>query len=84
MSYHTGLLDFSNNSLKEVVEDLNQYQTNYTIQIANADVNNCLITTSFKNEKIEDILKVITSTLQLTYRKDEEKKLITIEGAYCK
>lgn len=84
MAYHTGVLDFSNKSLKEVVEDLNQYQTNYTIQIANADVNNCLITTSFKNEKIEDILKVITTTLQLTYRKDEEKKLITIEGAYCK
>lgn len=84
MAYHTGVLNFSNKSLKEVVEDLNQYQTNYTVQIANSNVNNCLITTSFKNEKIEDILKVITTTLQLTYTKDESKKLITIEGAYCK
>ncbi len=84
MAYHTGVLNFSNKSLKEVVEDLNQYQTNYTVQIANSNVNNCLITTSFKNEKIEDILKVITTTLQLTYSKDESKKLITIEGAYCK
>lgn len=84
MAYHTGVLDFSNQTLKEVVEDLNQYQTFYTIQIANSDVNNCLITTTFKNEKIEDILKIITSTLQLTYTKDEANKLIIIEGAQCK
>jgi len=84
IAYHTGVLNFSNKSLKEVVEDLNQYQTNYTVQIANSNVNNCLITTSFKNETIEDILKVITTTLQLTYTKDESKKIITIEGGYCK
>jgi transmembrane sensor len=84
MAYHTGTLQFNNQRLEDVISDLNKFQNQYDIIIENAEIKDCLLTSTFKNEKLEDIIQVITATLQFSYQKDEEKQTIIIKGNHCK
>ncbi|MDP2175085.1 MAG: FecR domain-containing protein [Bacteroidota bacterium] len=84
LSYHTGTLQFNNQRLEDVISDLNKFQNHYEIIIENADIKDCLLTSTFKNEKLEDIIQVITATLQFSYQKDEDNHTIIIKGNHCK
>ncbi len=73
-------LNFSGNTLNEVIAKLNViYKTR--IELGNAALGKCTITTQFNNEKLETILSVITETLGLTYEKTETGYLI--KGETC-
>jgi transmembrane sensor len=84
MAYHTGILKFNNQRLEDVISDLNKFQNRYEIIIENADIKDCLLTSTFNNEKLEDIIQVITATLQFSYQKDEDNHTIIIKGNHCK
>ncbi|MEX0596773.1 MAG: DUF4974 domain-containing protein, partial [Candidatus Paceibacterota bacterium] len=84
LAYHTGILQFNNQRLEDVISDLNKFQNQYNIIIENPEIMDCLLTSAFKNEKLEDIIQVITATLQFSYQKDEENHSIIIKGNHCK
>lgn len=81
--YVTGELKFENKTLKEVVNDLNQYYQGYTIELENKDLENCKITSAFNHDKLETVLDVIAITLNLEVERSADKKFILIKGKGC-
>lgn len=78
-AYKTKVFVFENASLQSAVQKLNEvYGTEITIR---DKIKNCRITSTFKNEKIDAILDVIVTTLNLKLTKNENK--ITLDGEGC-
>lgn len=79
LAYKTKIFVFENASLPAVFQTLNEvYETH--IQISDS-LKYCHLTATFKNEKIETVLQIITETLQLQV-KDSGSQTI-LEGAGC-
>ncbi|MFZ1807515.1 MAG: FecR domain-containing protein [Cyclobacteriaceae bacterium] len=80
LSWKTKTMVFNNANLKSVVETL---QATYGIEIIiSTDVSvECEVTVTFENQPLEAVLKVLQSTLNLTYKR--EKNRIEITGAGC-
>ncbi len=69
LSFKTHSFEFKNNSLQNIIGQLNQvYNQNITYDNALKD---CPITVTFNNEKIETILDIIAETLHVKYEKQE-------------
>ena len=73
-------LIFENQTLKTVVGGLNQMYS-ADIRIANPALENCRITTSFNNEKLETVLEIIAETLGLTV--EEKDGYYLLNGVGC-
>lgn len=80
LSWKTKNMVFSNTNLKSVVETL---RATYGVEIViSADVSDeCEVTVTFENQPLEIVLKVLESTLSLTYKREGNK--IEITGAGC-
>jgi ferric-dicitrate binding protein FerR (iron transport regulator) len=80
LSWKTKNMVFSNTSLKSVVETL---RSTYGVEIIiSAEVSDeCEVTVTFENQPLEAVLKVLQSTLSLTYKREGSK--IEITGAGC-
>lgn len=79
VSYKTKIFVFENAALEVVVAKLNEvYGVNIVIS---ESLQNCHLTTTFRNEKIEAILDVIAETLNLKQIKSDNK--IILEGVSC-
>jgi transmembrane sensor len=80
LAWKTGLLTFENDSLGYVVRMLNKtYRSR--VKFRNISLSRCMITVSFDNQSLEDILEVIKSTLGLTVIKENDTYYF--EGAGC-
>ncbi|MCD4773396.1 MAG: FecR domain-containing protein [Bacteroidales bacterium] len=80
MAWKTKEFIFRDHSLKEVVELLNKvYSSN--IRLANENLENCRINTSFKGQSLESVLKVLEATLDLEI--DYYETVIVISGEGC-
>ncbi len=80
-SWKTRNIVFQNDSLSIIVRTLeNVYHKNIILE--NSELNSCTITTSFENEDLSTVLKVLKSTLDLDIR--EEKDEIIISGEGCR
>jgi transmembrane sensor len=79
LSYTTRIFVFENTSLPAVIVKLHEV---YGTDIALADnLKFCRLTSTFRNEKIENILQVIAETLQL--RLDKKGAAYYFEGSGC-
>ncbi|MEP2668408.1 MAG: FecR domain-containing protein [Cyclobacteriaceae bacterium] len=80
LSWKTKTVIFNNTDLKSVVETL---ESTYGVEITiSAEVSaDCEITVTFENQSLESVLKVLKSTLDLTYRREGNK--IEITGVGC-
>jgi ferric-dicitrate binding protein FerR (iron transport regulator) len=79
-SWKTRNIVFQNDSLSVIIGTLeNVYHKNIILE--NSELNGCTITTSFENEDLSTVLKVLQSTLDLDIR--EEKNEIIISGEGC-
>ena len=78
--YATGILIFESTPLDEVISTLNE-QFNTKLSVKNQLINNCRLTVRFKNESFENMLKVISETLELTITRDGDK--IYLDGKGC-
>jgi ferric-dicitrate binding protein FerR (iron transport regulator) len=79
LSWKTGILDFRNTPLPEVIERLtNTYHRSFEVDPA---LNGCTVTVRFDNRSLEDILSVLKSTLGLEI--SEEGKNLKITGEGC-
>ncbi|MBC7425567.1 MAG: DUF4974 domain-containing protein [Bacteroidia bacterium] len=77
----THTLIFKQTKLSDVVADLQTYY-NVTIVLENKDLGNCMLTSTFKNEKLEDVLNIISMTLNL--KVDKQNNIVTLNGNSCK
>ncbi|MES2616789.1 MAG: FecR domain-containing protein [Bacteroidota bacterium] len=84
-AYTSGELNFNNKSLKEVVNDLNNYYEKEVIRLDNTELENCRITTGFnlKREKLEDVIAILSTTLNLESVKGADNTII-IKGKGCR
>lgn len=79
LSWKTGILDFRNTPLGEVVELLsNTYHRPFTIDPA---LNDCTVTVRFENRSLDEVLSVLKSTLGLEI--SEEGSQIKLKGPGC-
>lgn len=78
-SWYTGVLEFKGESLVEISNKLNDLFKKQ-VKIASA-VENCTISAKIEFETIEDVLDIITETLELNWRMDGDT--IIIDGDAC-
>jgi ferric-dicitrate binding protein FerR (iron transport regulator) len=80
LSWKTKQMVFNNTDLKSVMETV---QSTYGVEIViSADVSqDCEVTVTFENQSLEAVLKILQSTLNLTYKREKNK--IEITGAGC-
>ena len=79
LSWKTKELFFENDSLAYVITKINEtYHTN--IQFQDTTLKNCSLSAQFKNQKLNDVLNVISKTLDLTIEKEGERLLINGSG----
>ncbi|MEO8148509.1 MAG: FecR domain-containing protein [Bacteroidia bacterium] len=78
LAYRTKVFVFENASLQAAVQKLMEvYETEIII---NDKIKNCHITSTFKNEKIDAIMDVIATTLNLKLTKNENKFILEGDG----
>lgn len=79
-AYADRILIFDNTRLVDVIKLLNDLY-NVNIVTSNSKLNGCRLTSSFNNEKIDDILSVIAETMKL--KVDKQENTITLQGESC-
>jgi transmembrane sensor len=79
-AYSDKILIFENTRLADVIKLLNDLY-NVNIVTGNSNINDCRLTSSFNNEKIDDILSLIAETMKLTV--DKQESAITLQGESC-
>lgn len=78
VSWKTGILDFRNTPLSDVIERLsNTYHRTFEIDPA---LTGCTVTVRFDNRSLNDVLSVLKSTLGLDIREEGKKLIITGPG----
>jgi transmembrane sensor len=79
LAWNTKEIAFSDTDLKTVVETLNRAYNAHII--ISADVpDNCVVTVKFDHQSLEAVLRVLETTLNLTYKIDSDKIEITSAG----
>jgi ferric-dicitrate binding protein FerR (iron transport regulator) len=69
LAYKTGIFNFRNVSLETILNDLNSVY-DVKVKVRNKAIDNCRLTVTFKNERIEDVVEIIAASLNLTVSKD--------------
>ncbi|MEX0967073.1 MAG: FecR domain-containing protein [Bacteroidia bacterium] len=79
--WNTGKLVFENMSLAEVVKDLNHaYGSNISLQ--NDSLADCRLTTTFRDDSLPDVLRVIALTLELQVISGSNQILLDGKGCH--
>ncbi|QSE98060.1 FecR family protein [Fulvivirga lutea] len=78
-SWKTGLIVFESTSLKKAIEDLNKVYKS-SISISDEVTATCEVTATFDNQPLDSVLKVLTSTLDLTIEQTGQDIEITKAG----
>lgn len=77
--WRTGLLVYENASVTEVVTDLNKHFET-TIQIENKSIGTCKFTSSFQHPSVEEVLEIMTASMNLQFEKTSTGYSLTGEG----
>lgn len=80
LSWKTGELHFRNTGLAQVIRDLNRHYQK-TIQVQPAAIDNCALTATFRQQKLEDVLDEIQLALSLEI--EEKENTFIIKGTGC-
>jgi transmembrane sensor len=81
-AYTSGRLTFENDRLGQVVADLNRFYAS-EVELENPALANCVITSSFSNEKLENVLAVVAGTLGLEIVHVPNSNKIILKGKGC-
>lgn len=79
LSWKTHKLNFSEQHLRSVIDDINKAYDAH-IEIAATLSDNCVVTVNFDGQSLEAVLNVLKSTLNLTYEEKNGKIVITSAG----
>ncbi len=81
LAWKTGLLVFNDTRLDEVVRHLNKtYRAD--VRLADPALGKCTITATFRDQKLESVIRVLTETLSLRWKKQGETYLISGEACH--
>ena len=81
ISWYTGQLSFNHTPMSQVLMDLEQaYQVDF--QFNRKKLENCHLTANFKNEKLNDVLKVITTIFDIQFM--EKGDFYQVKSEPCK
>lgn len=72
-------LVFENSSLAEVTEAAESY-FNIDIEIANSNLSDCRFTGSFTKPELEEVMKVLSVSMNLSYHQSDSTYVLTGEG----
>jgi transmembrane sensor len=81
-AYTSGRLVFENDRLGQVIADLNRFYDS-EVELENPALANCAITSSFSNEKLENVLAVVAGTLGLEVVHIPNSNKIILKGKGC-
>lgn len=79
LSWSSNTLEFKDLKMEEVVEDISKHFKT-EVKINNEAILNCNFTSTFTEPTIEEVLKVMTLTLDLSYVKSGEEYVLSGEG----
>lgn len=77
--WRTGILSYSDLPLREVVADLSR-NFNVTVAIEENKIGGCRFTSTFEQPKLDEILEILTLTMNLTLEKTADGYRLTGEG----
>ncbi len=80
-AWRTDLLVFDDLKLSKVLKDMEEY-FRANLSVSNEEILNCTFTSTFSKPKIEEVVEVLSLTLDLEYQKVGEEYIFTGEG--CK
>jgi transmembrane sensor len=80
LSWKTNVLIFQNTPLTKVVDDLNRHYGDH-IQIASKMLEGCTLTSTFKNQTLEEILQELTLVLSIELERNGD--MVTLRGKGC-
>jgi len=80
LAYKTGVFSFNKTDLQSIIDKLNEVYGSH-IKLANEKLGHCYITVNFSNEKLDDVVDVISQTLNLTVIRKEKE--IILDGLGC-
>lgn len=81
LSYYSKVFYFKETTLKEIINQINQvYASN--IQLGNSKLENCKLSVTFNNEKIEVIISIIAETLNLNVERKGDAYIL--KGENCR
>lgn len=79
LAWQTGVLTFRNTEVSTMVSNLEMFY-NVQIKVANDAINNCRITATFDNQPLEEVLEVLSLTLDINYVIKGDKIIFKGEG----
>jgi transmembrane sensor len=80
LSWKTNVLIFQNTSLTKVVDDLNRHYGDH-IQIASKMLEGCTLTSTFRNQTLEEILQELTVVLSIELERNGD--MVILRGKGC-
>lgn len=81
LAWHSRVLKFDDSRLDKVFADLREY-FNVDIRMASDNIKNCRFTGEFKEPNLDEILKIISISAEITYTKSNNR--YTFQGEGCK
>ena len=78
-SWSTGLLEFDNTLMSEVINDLESYYDVH-FELVSSDIESCTLTATFDNEPVEEVLKTIESVLSIQSELSNDQVLLSGTG----
>jgi transmembrane sensor len=82
-AYTSGKLVFENDKLSSVIADINRFY-DAEVSLEHEGLATCMITSSFPNESLENVLAVIAGTLQLEIEHVPNSNKIILKGKGCR
>lgn len=79
LSWKTGIILFTDNTLEKVVEDLEKYY-NTDILLENPETRGCLLTAKFEQQSLEQVMEVLQATLELNVKYVDDQVILSGEG----
>jgi len=80
VGWKNNTLDFDHITVKEAISVLENWY-NVEIEVTNPDLTNCVITSKYENESLENVLKSFVFILKMDYKIDG--RVVTLSGSGC-
>ncbi len=75
LAYKTRIFSFHATDLQSVIGQINEVYDSHIV-LANAEIANCQLTATFRNEELETVVEVIAETLALSVERNDKSEII--------
>lgn len=75
LAYKTRIFSFHSTDLRSVIEQINEVYDS-KIKLGNEGIANCQLTATFRDDKLDDVVEIIASSLTLTIERTDKNEII--------